>query len=161
MSMDEQSQTLTPPSAANAEALWRQANDLAAQGNLLGAVPLYLEVSDLWPDSPTVWLNLGIVLGALDRHEEALQCLLRAQGLDRNDPHIHYQLGQMHGQLGQLEAAAESFLAAAASDPGYVDAWLGLADLSLQCRETELAQQYLNEVFLIIPDHPSGSFCAG
>ncbi|NQV60657.1 MAG: tetratricopeptide repeat protein [Alphaproteobacteria bacterium] len=161
MSMDEQSQTLTPPSAANAEALWRQANDLAAQGNLLGAVPLYLEVSDLWPDSPTVWLNLGIVLGALDRHEEALQCLLRAQGLDRNDPHIHYQLGQMHGQLGQLEAAAKSFLAATASDPGYVDAWLGLADLSLQCRETELAQQYLNEVFLIIPDHPAGSFLQG
>ena len=165
MSMDEQSPPVAPASApppqADPDALWRQANDLAAQGKLLDAVPLYLEVSDLRPEQPTVWLNLGIVLGGLHRHEEALQCLLRARDLAPDDPHTLFQLGQMQGQVGQLESAAQSFLAVTALDPGYLDAWLSLADLSLQCGETDLAQRYLDEVFLMDPDHPAGNFLWG
>jgi tetratricopeptide (TPR) repeat protein len=165
MSINEQSPTQAPasapPSKADPDALWQQANDLVAQGNLLDAVPIYLQVSDLWPDQPTVWLNLGIVLGGLDRHEEARKCLQRAQDLDQDNPHILFQLGQIYQQLGQPEAAALSFLAVTELDPGFLDAWLSLADLSLQCGENDVAQQYLDEVFLIDLEHPAGNFLMG
>ncbi|MFP6748876.1 MAG: tetratricopeptide repeat protein, partial [Alphaproteobacteria bacterium] len=64
--------------SADPEAMWRRANELAGRGELLDAIPLYLELSDLWPERAMVWLNLGVVLGALHRDEEALQCLQRA-----------------------------------------------------------------------------------
>ncbi len=161
MSMDEHAPSSPPPSEAMSEALWRQANDLAAQGKLLDAVPLYLEVSDLWPDRPIVWLNLGVVLGGLHRHDEASQCLQRALEMDPNDPQAHYQLGQMRDHLGRPDAAAQSFLAATELDPGFLDAWQGLADISLQCGQTELAKEYLGEIFQVAPEHAAGNFLLG
>ncbi len=127
----------------------------------MGAIPLYLEVTDLWPDQSMVWLNLGTVLGGLHRHDEASQCLRRALELDSEDPHVHYQLGQMQEHLGQSEAAAQSLLTATALDPGFLDAWHCLADIALQCGEIDLTQQYLSRVFQIDPDHPASNFLQG
>lgn len=160
MSMDEQLLPSTPLES-DPEPLWRQANDLAAHGDFLGAIPLYLEVTDLWPDQPMVWLNLGTVLGGLDRHGEARQCLQRALELDSDNLHAHYQIGQMLEHLGQPDAAAQSFQTATALDPGFLPAWQGLADIALQCGEIDLAQEYLDQVFLIDPGHPAGNFLMG
>ena len=153
MSMDQQS--LQP------EALWTEANSLVGQGQLLDAIPLYLELTDLWPDRAIVWLNLGIVLGVLHRHDEARQCLQQALVLEPDNPLTHYQLGQMQEHLGQLDEAARSFLKATELDPGYLDAWNSLADICLQCGETDLARQYLEQILLADKEHAAGNFSFG
>ncbi|MDA1100641.1 MAG: tetratricopeptide repeat protein [Proteobacteria bacterium] len=161
MSMDEHSSSPALSSETIAKALWRQANDLAGQGKLLDAVPLYLEVSDLWPDLPMVWLNLGVVLGGLHRHDEASLCLQRALDMDPDNHQTHFQLGRMQEHLGQSDAAAQSFLAATALEPAFLDAWHGLADISLQCGEIDLARQYLRQIFQFDPNHAAGNFSLG
>ncbi|MDP6691212.1 MAG: tetratricopeptide repeat protein [Alphaproteobacteria bacterium] len=153
MSMDQQS--------PQPETLWTEANALVGQGNLLDAIPLYLQLSDLWPDRAAVWLNLGIVLGALHRHGEAAQCLQRALEMEPDSPMAHYQLGQMQEHLGALDEAARSYLMAAELDPGYLDAWNSLADIALQCEEFDLARQYLEPVLAIEPEDAPGNFLMG
>ncbi|MBT6430263.1 MAG: tetratricopeptide repeat protein [Rhodospirillaceae bacterium] len=161
MSMDENSPPGTVIEAPNPETLWTRANALAAQGNLLDAIPLYLELSDLWPQEAMVWLNLGIVLGALHRHDEARQCLERSLDMEPDSPLAEYQLGQMHEHLGGVDTAASHYLAATELDPGYLDAWNSLADISLQCDELDLARQYLETVLQIDPNDPAANFLLG
>ena len=68
MYIDEQAK---PALSSDPESLWRRANEMVGQGRLLDAVPLYLELSDLWPDRAPVWSTLGFVLSALERPAEA------------------------------------------------------------------------------------------
>lgn len=158
MNIDEQ--TISAPST-DPESLWRQANDLAGQGRLLDAVPLYLKLSDLWPERAPVWSNLGIVLAALERHEEARDCLQRALQMQPGNPTGHYKLGQIHEHLGTLEEAAKCYLAAVAEDPFYLNAWNSLADLSLQAGELDLVEQYLQPALEIDPNDPPANFLLG
>ena len=151
----------TDEHSAAAEALWQQANETAARGNLRDAVPLYLQVSDLWPEQPLVWFNLGIVLGGLDRHDEARQCLQRALEMDLENPLVHFQLGQMQQHLGQLAEAAQSYMTATELDAGCLDAWHGLADVSLQRGEAHTARHYLDQLLEIEPNHGAGNFSMG
>ena len=153
MSMDQQS--------PHPETLWTEANALAGQGNLLDAIPLYLQLSDLWPDRAAVWLNLGIILGALHRHEEAAQCLRRALDMEPDNSTAHYHLGQMQEHLGALDEAARSYLTAAELDPRNLDAWKGMADIALQCGEFDLAQQYLEPVLSLDTEDAHGNFLMG
>ena len=161
MSMDEHTQPMASAPKAAAEALWHQANDLVNQGKLRDAVPLYLQVSDVWPEQPVVWLNLGIVLGGLDRHEEAVQCLRRALDIEPDNPQTQFQLGQMQEHLGQPEQAARSYLTATELDPGFLDAWHGLAGISRLSGEIDLTKQYLRRVFELEPRHPASHFTMG
>lgn len=159
--MDDLASTATPSPPSDAEALWQQANAAARQGNLLDSIPLFLQLSDLWPDQAPVWLNLGVVLGALHRHEEARQCLQQAIDLDPDNPQAHFQMGQMCEHLGHMEDAARSFLTATELDVGFLDAWHSLADIALQCGDLQLTRQYLDRVFLIEPEHAAGKFLLG
>ncbi len=158
MSIDEQNAITASP---DPDALWRRANELVGQGELLDAIPLYLELADLWPDRAMVWLNLGVVLGALHRHEEARQCLLRTLEMDPGNAPAHFQLGQMQEHLGQQDAAAASYLTVTRLDPGFLEAWQSLADICLQRGQVEPARHYLEQVFLIDPNHPAGNFSFG
>jgi tetratricopeptide (TPR) repeat protein len=158
MSMDEQANSAL---STDPENLWRRANDLAGQGRLLDAVPLYLELSLLWPERAAVWSNLSIILSALERPEEARDYQLRALELQPDDPAGQYKLGQIHEQLGALDQAVQSYLAVVESDPGYMDAWNSLADLSLQNGELDLAKTYLRPVLELDPNDPAANFLAG
>jgi predicted O-linked N-acetylglucosamine transferase (SPINDLY family) len=148
-------------SSSSGDALWQQANALATAGDLLGAVPLYLELSDIWPEQAAVWLNLGIVLGGLHRHAEAKQCLERAVEMDPGNPHSQFQLGQMHEQLGALEAAARSYLCATELDLRHFDAWHSLAEMARKNGDDDLVEQYLQEILRAEPDHAAGNFSLG
>jgi len=88
----------------------------------LGETPLYLEVTDPWPNQPMVSLNLGIVLGRLHCLGEASQCLQRALSLGFDKPRAHYQLGQNQEYFRQQNAAAQSLLTATGLNPGFLDA---------------------------------------
>ena len=56
---------------------------MVGQGRLLDAVPMYLELSDLWPERAPVWSNLGIVLSALERHAEARDAATAPGGMNQ------------------------------------------------------------------------------
>ena len=158
MSTDKTSSNNPSPEG---EALWQQANDLATTGQLLDAVPLYLELTDIWPTQPVVWLNLGIVLGSLQRHGEAKQCLERAVDMDTGNPQSRFQLGQMQEHLGELEDAARSYLYATGLDVRHFDAWHRLSEIAHKNGEEDLAEQYLQETLRAEPNHPAGNFSLG
>ena len=138
MSMDKQSSISMSLPEPNSEPPWHEANDLAAQDDLLDAIPPYLEITGLWPDQPMVWLNLGIALGGLHCVREARPCLQRALELGFDNPHVHYQVVQMQEYLGQPNAIAQSILTATELDPGFLDPWYCLANIHLQCGEINL-----------------------
>ena len=109
MSIDEQLEPVPPP---DAEVLWQQANGLVGQGDLSSAAPLYRQLSEIWPDQAPVWCNLGLVLRALQRFEEARPCLLRSLDLEPDNALAHYELGQLAEQLNKPDDATENYLMA-------------------------------------------------
>lgn len=56
------------------------------------ALECYSKYCKLYPDSGQAWYQKSCSLIQLDRHEEALQALMKAYELDKNDPSIPYNL---------------------------------------------------------------------
>ncbi len=98
MYIDEQAK---PALSSDPESLWRRANEMVGQGRLLDAVPLYLELSDLWPERAPVWSNLGIVLSALERQAEARDAATARGGMNQG-PGFHETAGFLCQSLGGL-----------------------------------------------------------
>ncbi len=58
----------------------------------------------------------------------------------------HYTLGQAYFQKGDLRAAKDALTEATRVQPGYLPGLLGLAELSLQERDSAVALQYASEI---------------
>jgi protein O-GlcNAc transferase len=76
--------------------------------------------------TPQVLLNYGLVLNALNRHQEAIDSFDRAIKLKSKYAEAHNNRGAALVTLGQDEAAIESFRKAIAIKPDYVDAHYNL-----------------------------------
>lgn len=76
--------------------------------------------------TPQVLLNYGLVLNALNRHQEAIDSFDQAIKLKSKYAEAHNNRGAALVALGQDEAASESFRRAIAIKPDYVDAHYNL-----------------------------------
>jgi predicted TPR repeat methyltransferase len=77
------------------------------------------------------------------RLHPAMQQLIAACSLDKQDPEIWFYLGTVHGLLGDASSAEKSFRAALALRPGFIQARFNLANaLRDQDRLAEAEQEY-------------------
>ena len=67
--------------------------------------------------------NLGAVLRALGRNEEAEAAYRRAATLDPGFPAAHFNLGNLLGEAGRLDEAEAGYRTALALRPDYAEAW--------------------------------------
>jgi predicted negative regulator of RcsB-dependent stress response len=79
------------------------------------------------PDAPHADYVLGLIARATDRAEAALEAFTRAQRLDKTDPGIAINIGQLQLQQRQYPEALASFKVAIAAEPYNATAAYGLA----------------------------------
>ena len=89
-----------------------------------------------WP-----YLNYGILLSKINRHEEALNFLQQAVRKSPNSPKAHFEVGRVSLRLGRVKAAKTSLLRAVNLDPDMPRAHYFLGNLYQKLNEEEKAQQ--------------------
>ena len=68
------------------------------------------------------WSNIGVILGALERHADARAAFTQALVADPRWIPALYNLALLHEEFGERDAALELFQRVLAIDPGYHDA---------------------------------------
>ena len=107
------------------------------------AADAYRTAIDLGIDGAAdAWSNLGMVLGDLERHDEARAAFARALEIDPNWVAAHYNLGLLHEEFGERAAALECFERVLAIDPDHHDAFARIVYASVgQGDDTALADR--------------------
>jgi tetratricopeptide (TPR) repeat protein len=106
-----------------------KAKTLQRRGDMAGAEANYRQVLTEEPDHAEALNNLGNVLRALKRPDEAVSCLRRALALKPEHPAVLTNLGLALGDLGRFNEAADCHRRATAADPSFAPGYnnLGLA----------------------------------
>ncbi len=101
-------------------------------GRLDEAADAYRVAIDLGIDGAAdAWSNLGVVLGELERHDEARDAFVQAITVDPKWIPARYNLGLLHEEFGEREAALEQFERVLAIDPEYHDALVRVVHASV------------------------------
>lgn len=82
-------------------------------------IAVYRDLLDRWPDDFKAWHNLGCLLRAAGRLDDALGALQRARGIDARSPALHFNLGQVHEALGEHERARTHYARSLELFPGF------------------------------------------
>ncbi|MCS6843977.1 MAG: tetratricopeptide repeat protein [Caldilineales bacterium] len=143
------------PPAAQARALFDQANSLYQQGRYEEAEATFRQASELDPTNPDIFANLGVTLYTLQRLDEAITTFHAALRLAPNDASIHYLLGAALLQANRLDEAEQSFLRANQLDPRLGEPYFGLGVLYRLRGDRERAITAF-EKFLEIGPSPNG-----
>ncbi|MGA8615062.1 MAG: tetratricopeptide repeat protein [Xanthobacteraceae bacterium] len=102
---------------------------------------------------PGAWANLGQVLQALKRHQEAIDCLDKARALAPDDVAILNQHANALLSLGRPEEALEEFRQVLARVPQHAEAWVnsGIAHAAIGSSEQAVAE--FDSALSIVPGH--------
>ncbi|TAE60426.1 MAG: tetratricopeptide repeat protein [Nostocales cyanobacterium] len=119
--------------ANQAQQWFYQGLQQAKSGNLLGALRLYGQATQLEPSYYDYWFNQGLTLFHLHRFDEAIAAYDQALRLKPDFAKAWYNRGGVLGELGEFEEAIASFDQAIEIKPNYQEAWSsrGLALLKL------------------------------
>ncbi|MBI1941717.1 MAG: tetratricopeptide repeat protein, partial [Acidobacteria bacterium] len=98
--------------------------------------------------------DLGMLLDLYKRREFAAICYERARRLDPGDFRWPYYLGSLRAEQGNRDAATAAFRAALRLQPGYLPAWLKLAENLLAAGEWEEAGGIYEA---IVKEHPDAA----
>jgi len=112
----------TPAIASNFAGVFDEANKARAEGRFDEAEQQYREALSLSPDNADVMLQLGIVLGYLERYEEALGVLSRGIAMAPDYIDLHIAAARIKGWMGRLDEAEADIADILAKDPGNIDA---------------------------------------
>ncbi|BDU74984.1 tetratricopeptide repeat protein [Mesoterricola silvestris] len=123
-------------------------------GNLGGALLAYRRVISRDPGLADAWCNLGSVLHALGRDEEALEACRRSLELHPANPAAHTGLGSVLGATGDLAGALDHFREALALDPGNLVATSNLAGVLARLGRLEEAEAWDRAALALRPESP-------
>ena len=113
------------------------------------------------PRVPGAWANLGQVLHALKRHQEAIDCLDKARALAPDDVAILNQHANALFSLGRPEEALDEFRQVLARVPQHAEARVnsGIAHAALGSSEQAVAE--FDSALSIVPGHPVAHYNRG
>ncbi|MTJ07304.1 tetratricopeptide repeat protein [Anabaena sp. UHCC 0204] len=127
------SQTSQIVVANQAEILFYEGLQQAKSGNLLAALALYEQASQIESGAYEYWFNQGLTLYYLQRFPEAIAAYDQTLALKPDFYKVWYSRGCILGELGDFDGAIASFDQAIAIKADYEEAWSsrGLALLKL------------------------------
>ena len=100
---------------------------LLEHGRHAEALPALESAAGRHPKDLASLTHLGVAYAGLRRYTEALACLEQVLGLDARYARAHYFRSHVLRARGEQEAALAGYLEAIACDPGYAEAFDGLA----------------------------------
>jgi protein O-GlcNAc transferase len=132
--------------SAAAIAAYRLGVDAARAGDLERAEAHYRQALAAEPAFPEAWMNLGNVLAARSRREEAIDCYHRALKLRPDYALARYNLGNLFLVSGLYEDAREQYRKVLARNPDDLGARLNLGIAQLRLGEVDAAIACLQRV---------------
>ncbi len=115
----------------------------------------YIEILKWNQNQPEVLLNLGMLYYTIDRHQQALNLLLRS--LELKPPkalHIYYySIGQVLEKNGAMPQAIQAYRQVIALEPQWIDAYNNLGNILLKAGELEQAESIYRQAISEKPKH--------
>jgi Flp pilus assembly protein TadD len=120
-------------------------------GHLVRAEAIYRRLVTEAPDARK-WSDLGVILKALGRHDDAIAAYRRALALSPAEFTPHYNLANLLRDRGQKADAEASYLQAIALAPDFADARINLGRLLLEQGKVDEALSQLTKAVAASPD---------
>jgi tetratricopeptide (TPR) repeat protein len=105
--------------------LARQAAAAERAGNPDRAIELYSQAVGVWPEIPSAWNNLGLLLMDQSNYMEAVEAFKTAARQNVSDPRPLINVGVAYDRTGWAEEALAAYLQALERSPTDRDALLG------------------------------------
>jgi len=137
------------------------ADAYARSGETERALEEYRRLVAERPDSPRVLNQLGALLVAAGRFEEARVPLERALVLESDDASVHRHLGAVHDGLEQYDAAVEHFREAQQLEPGERESYFNLGVVYFKMGRAEEAIRELELALELDPDYAAAHYNLG
>ena len=106
-----------------------QAMALQVENRLDDAEAIYKKILEEDPECVDAIHLLGLVFSERDQHEEAVDLIEKAIGLNPNAAAFHHNIAGIYRRLGRLEEAEAEFRRAIALKPDYGEAYQGLSEM--------------------------------
>jgi predicted O-linked N-acetylglucosamine transferase (SPINDLY family) len=117
------------------------------------AVQLYQDILARQPEHVEALSNQGLALQKLQRHEEALACLVQAVRLRPKHANSHLNLGLTYHSLGRRDEARAAYLQVLALEPGHLQAHFNLAKWWQDAFDFEEASRGYQATLALDPRH--------
>ncbi len=109
------------------------------------ALAHYQKVTELAPDYPDVWFNMGTLYHQLKRDSEAIQSLQRSIKTSPSQTGAHAELGAIYAERNELGKAREILLQGLGIDPESTDLLSVLSLSYIQGGDLRSAEKYLQQ----------------
>lgn len=140
--------------AKTADQWFQEALECENQADYHGAVHAYEQAIKLEPNDPILQFNLGNVLYASQRLEEAQACFRRAVALDQDYVEAWNNLGTVLADLDEQDQSIAAFQRALAVFPLYADAHYNLGDVYSSIGHSEKAREHWRRYLQLDPKSP-------
>jgi tetratricopeptide (TPR) repeat protein len=142
---------------------WGIAMSLSNLGREEEGVTKLLQMTELWPDSPEIYTELGAAYNKLGRWQEALKATEKSLELDQYSTAGWNNLGSTLTHLDRFAEAKNAYYKALQVEPENTGAMIGLAQLHMADGELKEAKQLCELALFWRPEKPNalliGSSC--
>ena len=149
------------PGGENHEALHLQGLEAARKGDWQRAIRLLTRAAEMQPTVPNYHMNLGNVLQAAGRQDEAAKRFRESIRLNPASCQAHYNLGNSLKLQGDLRAAAIHFKEAIRLDARFAPAHNNLGNILKSQGQYAEAAQAFRQALLVKPDFAEARFNLG
>lgn len=137
------------------------ADILAAKGEFERALELYDDVLAIEPGHAAALRNMALVLGATDRHDEAIEALVRLVADASQSANDRGLLADSLRAAGRIEEAADQYRQILEENPHSLEALRCLGICQLALGETDAGRASLHQVLQQKPDDPEANLSLG
>ena len=147
--------------AASAQQVFSDARALQNSGDLEGASTLYRSALEIDPNYAQAHVNLIVVYGQLNRHDEVAEHYERAVSLNPSIAEAHYNYGVSRHWAADYPGAAAAFRKALAINSQDANAHNNLANALEQSQQDAEAAEHYRLAIENDPSHPQANYHLG
>lgn len=147
--------------SASAQQVFSDARASQDSGDLEGALALYVSALEIDPNYAQAHVNLIVVYGQLNRHDEVARHYERAVSLNPSIAEAHYNYGVSLHLAADYSGAAAAFRKALAINPQDANAHNNLANALENGRQDSEAARHYRLAIEHDPSHPQANYHLG
>ncbi len=147
--------------AADANALWSRATELAQAGQIREAEKALVKLAKLAPDNADIFGFHGTLKVQTGKHARAVPLLKRALRLDDGNPTTHGSLAVAYEGLSKPDKAEQHYLRALELDPSQTRTHLNLGNLLTLKGDHGGAIEHYEQAVALDPEFSEAHVCLG